>query len=134
MSAPTAPVIGVDERLELGCLAVIGDIDPLAGFFVLLRPAPKGEPFHMNERARYLQPVAAAGVDADATILVLDSNAWRGIGGPLALVPKAVTYRRDGFRHRDQTLQFLGFDEERHLRACAYSAASLARGAGFRAQ
>lgn len=50
------------------------------------------------------------------------------------LVPKAVSPRRDGFLNRDRAFQLLGFDEERHLRACTYSAASLARGAGFLAQ
>jgi hypothetical protein len=66
----------------------------------------------MNEHARHLQPMAPAGVDADATILVLDANARRRIGGPLALVPEAVAHRRNGFLDRDQTFQLLGFDEK----------------------
>jgi hypothetical protein len=64
-----------DDRLELGRLAVIGHIDPLAGLFVLLRSAAEGEPLDMNEHARHLEPMASARMDADAAILMLDSNA-----------------------------------------------------------
>jgi hypothetical protein len=121
-----------DDRLELRGLAVIGHIDPLAGLLVLLCSVPKSEPLDMDERARHLQAVAAAGVNADATILVLDPDTRRGIGRPLALVPEALAHRRDRLRYRNEALQFLGFDQQRH--AGAYSAASFARDAGFFAQ
>ena len=110
---PTAPVIGVSVpnqssagssnsgseptmmHLQLRGLAVIGDIDPLAGLLVLLRAALEGEALDMDEHAGHLQAVAAALMHADAPVLVLDADARRRIGRLLALVAKAVAHGGD---------------------------------------
>ena len=133
MSVPTAPVIGVSVpnqsssgssnsgseptmmRLELRGLAVIGDIDALAGLFVLLRAAVEGEALDMDEHAGDLQPVAAARMHADAAVLMLDANARRRIGRLLALVAKAVAHGGDRLGNRDQPLELFGLDQQRHL-------------------
>src|SRR5207237_6248936 len=105
-----------NDGLELSRLAVIGDVNPLAGLFILLRSTVEGEPFDVNEGACDLQPMTAAGMNADATILMLDANARCRIGGVLALIAEAVAHRGYGLATCAQTRQFLAFDAETHSR------------------
>src|SRR5690349_1155234 len=99
-----------DDRLELGRLAVVRHVDALAGLFVLLGSATEGEALHVDERARDLQPMTATRMHADATVLMLDTNAGSRIGRLLALVPEAVADGGDRLRDREQTLQFIRLD------------------------
>src|SRR5262249_9838256 len=103
-----------DNALELGGLAVIGDVYTLASLLILLGAAPEREPLDVDEHARHLQPMAAALMHADAAVFVLDADAWRRIGGLLALVAEAVAHGSDRLLKRDPAFELLCFDEQRH--------------------
>lgn len=86
-----------DDRPQRCCLTVIGHIDALAGAGILLRAALEGKALDMDEHARNLQAMAAAGMDADPTILVLATHSRGAVGRNLALVLETRAYRGDGF-------------------------------------
>src|SRR5262249_53887338 len=103
-----------DNALELGGLAVIGDVYTLASLLILLGAAPEREPLDVDEHARHLQPMAAALMHADAAVFVLDADAWRRIGRVLGPVAEAVAHGSDRLLKRDPAFELLCFDEQRH--------------------
>jgi len=80
----------------------------------LLRAAMKRVALGVNEAAGYLQAMAAARMNAEAAVLVLDAQARRGIGRRIALIVKPLAHRRDRLRDRDPAVELLGANEQCH--------------------
>src|SRR5262249_28612283 len=57
-----------DDRLELGGFAVVDDVDPPTGAFVLLGSAMKSVTLDVNEHAGDFEPMTAARVNGQAAV------------------------------------------------------------------
>jgi len=103
-----------DDGRERRRLAVIGNIDALSGRLILLRTTMKRVALGVHEAAGDLQAMATAWMNAEAAVLMMDTQAGRRIGRRIALIAKPLAHRRDRLRDRKAALELLGANEQRH--------------------